>query len=137
MFGFTFVVILSKLVEWAGQGLSIVSIAVLALILGAIVYSQIAKKPAIAMGGWMLRMVFLGYTTYMFVMVRATQNPPMNENAPSTFAKLASYINRDQYGSMSLGDEFAHRRLPQQKGDHPNTWGAAAAPGGGPAHFTD
>src|SRR5579884_2539868 len=26
--------------------------------------------------------------------------PAMNENAPSTFAKLAGYINRDQYGSM-------------------------------------
>ncbi|HET6399885.1 MAG TPA: DUF2723 domain-containing protein [Candidatus Kapabacteria bacterium] len=128
-FGFTFVVILSKLVEWAGEGAGIVSIAVLALIVAAIVYSQIAKKPAIAMGGWMLMMVFLGYTTYMFVMVRATQNPPMNENAPSTFAKLAGYINRDQYGSMSLGDEFAHRRLPQQKGDHPATWDDYASDG--------
>jgi hypothetical protein len=67
-------------------------------------------------------MVFLGYTTYMFVMVRAAQDPPMNENAPSTFKKLAGYINRDQYGSMSLGDEFAHRRLESQKNEHPDTW---------------
>ena len=136
-FGVTFVVILSKLVEWAGQGLGIISILVLALIFAAIIYSQIAKKPSIAMGGWMLAMVFLGYTTYMFVMVRATQNPPMNENAPSTFAKLAGYINRDQYGSMSLSDEFAHRRLPQQKEDHPNTWGDASASDGGPAYTGD
>ncbi|MFI5202241.1 MAG: protein O-mannosyl-transferase family, partial [Candidatus Kapaibacterium sp.] len=128
-FGFTFVVILSKLVEWAGHGLGIISIFVLALIVAAIIYSQIAKKPAIAMSGWMLMMVFLGYTTYMFVMVRATQNPPMNENAPSSFAKLAGYINRDQYGSMSLGDEFAHRRLPGQKGDHPATWDDYASDG--------
>ncbi len=136
-FGVTFVVILSKLVEWAGEGLGIISILVLGLIFGAIIYSQLAKRPAFAMGGWMLAMVFLGYTTYMFVMVRATQNPPMNENAPSTFAKLAGYINRDQYGSMSLSDEFANRRLPQQKQDHPNTWGDAAASDGGPAYTSN
>jgi len=128
-FGVTFVVILSKLVEWAGKGLGIVSIVVLALIVAAIVYSQRVRKPAIAMGGWILMMVFLGYSTYMFVMVRATQNPPMNENSPSTFAKLAGYINRDQYGSMSLGDEFAHRRLPQQKQDHSATWDNYASDG--------
>ncbi len=121
-FGVTFVVILSKLVGWAGDGKGIISIFVLAAMIAAIVYAQKEKKPAIALSAWMLVMVFLGYTTYMFVMVRATQNPPMNENAPSTFAKLAGYINRDQYGSMSLSDEFAHRRLPQQKEDHPATW---------------
>ena len=130
----TFVVVLSKLVEWAGEGLGIISIAVLAIMVAAIIYSQRAKKPAIAMGGWMLMMIFLGYTTYVSIMVRSSQNPPMNENGPSTFEKLAGYINRDQYGSMSLADEFVHRRLPQQREDHPNTWGEAPASDGGPAY---
>src|SRR5207249_4431170 len=80
------------------------------------------KKPRWALSAWVLVMVFLGYTTYMFVMVRAVQNPPMNENAPSTFEKLAGYINRTQYGEVSIADEFMHRRLPQQKPEHAPTW---------------
>ncbi len=136
-FAVTFVVILSKLVEWAGESKGIISVVALAAIVGSLVYAHRTKKPAVALSGWMLLLIFLGYTTYLFVMVRAAQNPPMNENAPSTFAKLAGYINRDQYGSMSLSDEFAHRRLPQQKDDHPNTWGDAAASDGGPPYTSD
>ncbi len=117
-----FWVILSKLVDWAGNGLGILSAIVIAAMLFAVFYGEKNRKPKVALSAWILVMVFLGYTTYLFVMVRASQNPPMNENAPSTFKSLAGYINRDQYGSMSLGDEFAHRRLPQQREDHQPTW---------------
>ena len=117
-----YIVILSKLVEWSGNGKGILAAAVIVALIAAIVYGERKKKPVFAISGWMLMMVFLGYTTYMFVMVRAAQDPPMNENAPSTFKKLAGYINRDQYGSMSFSDEFAHRRLESQKADHPTTW---------------
>ena len=117
-----FVIILSKLVEWSGSGMGVLAVAIIAALIGAILYGERKKKPAFAISGWMLMMVFLGYTTYMSVMVRAVQDPPMNENAPSSFKKLSGYINRDQYGSMSLGDEFTHRRLESQKADHPATW---------------
>jgi hypothetical protein len=117
-----FFVILSKLVAWAGSGLGVLSVITLAAIVGAIVYGQRKNNAKLALTGWSLAMVFLGYTTYMSVMVRGAQNPPMNENAPSTFAKLSGYINRTQYGDVSLSDEFFHRRLPQQKDEHANTW---------------
>ncbi|MDP4200831.1 MAG: DUF2723 domain-containing protein [Bacteroidota bacterium] len=122
MFVLVFYVILSKLVDWAGSGNWVLSVAILVAIVGVIIYGQRKRNARVALAGWSLAMVFLGYTTYMFVMVRAAQNPPMNENAPSTFSKLSGYINRDQYGQMSIADEFTHRRLPQQRDDHGNTW---------------
>lgn len=121
-FAITFVVILSDIVAWAGSGKAVLSILALAAIVGTIVYGERKRKAPFALAGWALAMVFLGYTTYLSVMVRGAQNPPMNENAPSTFSRLAGYINRDQYGTVSIADEFFHRRLPQQKEDHQNTW---------------
>ncbi len=118
-----FWVILSNLVAWAGNGKSILAILALAAIIGSIIYGEKKKKPNFSLSGWTLMMIFLGYTTYMFVMVRGAQNPPMNENAPSTFSKLAGYINRDQYGTISLADEFTHRRVPKDApGYKQETW---------------
>ncbi len=118
-----FWVILSNLVAWAGNGKSILAILALAAIIGSIIYGETKKKANFSLSGWTLMMIFLGYTTYMFVMVRGAQNPPMNENAPSSFSKLAGYINRDQYGAISLKQEFTERRVPKDApGYHPDTW---------------
>jgi len=120
-FAIIFKIILSNLVDWAGNGKAILSILSLAAIVGSVIYGHVKKKPRYALAGWVLVMVFLGYTTYMSVMVRAAQNPPMNENAPSSFAKLAGYINRDQYGQVNLADEIEHRRLPKTSGGYKET----------------
>jgi hypothetical protein len=47
-------------------------------------------------------LIVLGYSTYTMVYIRANAHPPMNENDPSTTARLVSYLNREQYGSAPL-----------------------------------
>ncbi len=47
-------------------------------------------------------LAFVGYSTYALVIIRANDNPPLNENDPSTFERLYSYLNRDQYGGYPL-----------------------------------
>ncbi|MCX6134104.1 MAG: DUF2723 domain-containing protein [Ignavibacteriales bacterium] len=47
-------------------------------------------------------LIILGYSTYTMVYIRANANPPMNENDPSTMARLVSYLNREQYGEAPL-----------------------------------
>lgn len=42
--------------------------------------------------------IILGYTTYTQILIRSNTRTPMNENAPKTFSKLASYLGREQYG---------------------------------------
>jgi len=47
-------------------------------------------------------LIVVGFSTYAMVYIRANAHPPMNENDPSTMARLVSYLNREQYGSSPL-----------------------------------
>jgi hypothetical protein len=117
-FAFIFKVVLTGLVDWAGKGLGIVSVLIIASLVGGIIYSMKEKKTLLNNLLWAGMFVFLGYTTYGLLMVRGAQNPPMDQHHPSTFTVLSEYINRSQYGEVTLSDEFNHRRLESQNQDH-------------------
>ncbi|MDE6199299.1 MAG: DUF2723 domain-containing protein, partial [Muribaculaceae bacterium] len=53
--------------------------------------------------------IFIGYTSYTLLLIRASANPPMNQNAPDNVFTLSSYLNREQYGETPLfsGPSFA------------------------------
>lgn len=46
--------------------------------------------------------IFIGYSSYALLLIRASANPPMNQNAPDNVFALASYLNREQYGERPL-----------------------------------
>ncbi len=46
--------------------------------------------------------IFIGYSSYALLLIRANANPPMNQNAPDNVFALASYLNREQYGQRPL-----------------------------------
>ncbi len=46
--------------------------------------------------------IFVGYSSYALLLIRAGANPPMNQNAPDNVFALASYLNREQYGDRPL-----------------------------------
>jgi len=46
--------------------------------------------------------LFVGYTSYFMVVIRANANPPINMNVPNNFLTLKSYIDREQYGDRPL-----------------------------------
>ncbi len=47
-------------------------------------------------------LVFIGVTTYLYLMVRAHANPPINETDPTTWGRLMDVITREQYGPMKM-----------------------------------
>jgi len=53
--------------------------------------------------------IFTGYASYALLLIRASANTPMNQNAPDNVFALASYLNREQYGERPLfkGPVFA------------------------------
>lgn len=53
--------------------------------------------------------IFVGYASYALLLIRASANTPMNQNAPDNVFALASYLNREQYGDRPLfrGPVFA------------------------------
>mgnify|MGYP001254385627 FL=1 len=49
-------------------------------------------------------LIFIGYSTYVMIFIRANQNPNINENSPDTINRALAYMNRDQYGDWSIID---------------------------------
>ncbi len=60
--------------------------------------------------------IFVGYSSYALLLVRASANTPMNQNAPDNVFALASYLNREQYGERPLfkGTAFAEEVLMEE-----------------------
>ncbi|MFI3267361.1 MAG: DUF2723 domain-containing protein [Rikenellaceae bacterium] len=83
-------------------GLLFFFIALLALLSYAVWYTHKKKKPILNTITLCVTMIVLGYSTYASVIIRATENPPMNSNAPSDPYQLLSFLNREQYGDRPL-----------------------------------
>lgn len=60
--------------------------------------------------------IFIGYTSYALLLIRASANTPMNQNAPDNVFALASYLNREQYGERPLfnGPVFAETLVEEE-----------------------
>jgi hypothetical protein len=68
--------------------------------------------------------IFIGYSSYALLLIRASANTPMNQNAPDNVFTLASYLNREQYGDRPLfyGQTFAEtldtQEYPEDSGNY-------------------
>ncbi|MFZ0282985.1 MAG: DUF2723 domain-containing protein [Bacteroidales bacterium] len=47
-------------------------------------------------------MIMIGYSTNAIIVIRATANPPLNENQPENPFSLLYFLNREQYGERPL-----------------------------------
>ena len=63
--------------------------------------------------------VLLGYSSYMLVLIRSNNNPPIDENNPEDVLKFISYLKREQYGDRPLlyGQHFSSQLVAQEKGE--------------------
>lgn len=46
--------------------------------------------------------ILIGYSTFGVILIRASANPPMNQNWPDNAFALLKYLNREQYGNRPL-----------------------------------
>lgn len=97
----------------------IVFVVILALFGYAVRYSIKNTKPTLHLVFMSAIFILIGFTTFTMVIVRANQNPPMNENDPDTFPELEKYLNREQYGDFPI---FKRRfsNEPHQQGIYTN-----------------
>lgn len=51
-----------------------------------------------------LFLMVAGYSTHLYLPIRAAQHPAINEGAPATWDKLRDLLERKQYGEMSMTD---------------------------------
>lgn len=82
------------------------SLAIPVILTGALVlYMLLAKKLSIrflTITALSILVIFIGYTSYTLLLIRASAQPPMNQNAPDNVFTLSSYLNREQYGDTPL-----------------------------------
>ena len=106
----------------AGGGL-FQELVFLALLFGILAYgihyAVKNNKPTLHLVVSSLLFVIIGFTTFAMVIIRANEDPPMNENSPKTFPELESYLNREQYGDFPT---FKRRfsTEPNQRGVYTN-----------------
>ena len=76
------------------------------LIIGAAVWAiryTINKNLAIwNLAVTMVIVILIGYSSFALIIIRASANPPMNQNHPDNAFALLRYLNREQYGNRPL-----------------------------------
>jgi len=50
----------------------------------------------------MVIVILIGYSSFGVILIRASANPPMNQNHPDNAFALVRYLNREQYGDRPL-----------------------------------
>ena len=82
-------------------------------------YSKKESKPTLHLVFMSFIFILIGFLTFAMVIIRANQNPPMNENEPDKFTELVKYLNREQYGDFpTFKRRFATE--PHQQGVYTN-----------------
>ena len=46
--------------------------------------------------------IFIGFSCYALILIRSSQNTPLDENSPNNTYALAKYLSREQYGETPL-----------------------------------
>ncbi len=61
-----------------------------------------------------LFLMVAGYSTHLYLPIRAAQHPAINEGAPATWEKLRDLLERKQYGEMSMTDSDRDGRFDRR-----------------------
>lgn len=66
-----------------------------------------------------LTFILVGYSSYLLIIIRSNENPPINENDPSDIISFVSYLKREQYGYRPLlyGPHFMAERPTSKQGE--------------------
>lgn len=68
----------------------------------AIRYTRKRNKAVLNLAFTMLIVILIGYSSFAIILIRASANPPMNQNHPDNAFALLRYLNREQYGNRPL-----------------------------------
>ncbi|MFH2054896.1 MAG: DUF2723 domain-containing protein [bacterium] len=96
-------------------------VGALAWLVISLVFYFSSRSAGWALAVWIMLAGIAGYSTHLYIPIRAAEKPNINENAPDTFSKFLDYVGRRQYGEESMLARMFNRRalLENQFGDFP------------------
>ncbi|MFO7823976.1 MAG: DUF2723 domain-containing protein [Cyclobacterium sp.] len=101
-----------------GSGIIFFSLAFIACLVAAIMYS--IKNGKIILNTVLLCLTFIliGYSSYALIVIRANADTIINQNDPSDIISYVSYLKREQYGYRPLvhGQYFTAKVVEQKEG---------------------
>ena len=65
-------------------------------------YSRKRNKVVLNTALTLVIVILIGYSSFALIVIRASANPPMNQNSPDNAFALVRYLNREQYGDRPL-----------------------------------
>ena len=83
-------------------GIMFMVVLLIATAVWVIRYTHKKKLPIWNLAAMVVIAVLIGYSSYALIIIRASANPPMNQNHPDNAFALLRYLNREQYGSRPL-----------------------------------
>jgi hypothetical protein len=101
-----------------GSGAILFFVILIAVIIGGIYYSIRNKKPILNLAFLCIAFIYLGYSSFSYIPIRATANTNLDNTHPDNAFTLNSYLNRDQYGETPLlyGPYFDAKPVDQKEG---------------------
>lgn len=84
------------------SGILFLIVLIIAVSIYAIRYTQKRNKKVLNLAVTMLIVILIGYSSFAIILIRASANPPMNQNNPDNAFALLRYLNREQYGDRPL-----------------------------------
>ncbi|MDF2157352.1 DUF2723 domain-containing protein [Algoriphagus sp. CAU 1675] len=101
-----------------GSGIVVFGLAFFATLIYVYRYSR--RKELATLNTVLLSLIFIliGYSSYTLIVIRANQDPVINENAPKDIISYVSYLKREQYGYRPLlhGQYFTAKLVDQEEG---------------------
>lgn len=107
-----------------GHSVAVGVLLAIGLTIAAFALGKKVSRRLMAMIVLSITVIFVGYSSYALLLIRASAATPMNQNAPDNVFALASYLNREQYGDRPLfnGPVFSETveeiEYPEGSGDY-------------------
>jgi len=101
-----------------GSGAIVFFILLLIVIVAGIIYSIRNRKPILNMAFLCIAFIYLGYSSFAYIPIRATAGTNLDNTHPDNAFTLNSYLNRDQYGETPLlyGPYYDAKPVDQTEG---------------------
>lgn len=84
------------------SGIIFLILVIIAAIVWGIRYTHKHNKVVLNTAIVMVTVILIGYSSFALILIRASANPPMNQNHPDNAFALLRYLNREQYGNRPL-----------------------------------